>query len=218
MKICLRFFGEYGWKLIDSEKDKKEFNKLLEKKGIVIADSVIIGEYARIGDYVRIGGHSIIGEYVTIRNYVTIGKHVRIGDSSEIGRYSKIEDYTKVENNFNRHGKDTFTQKNIFYTTGVLMQEGKGVFYKVVKRDLTSLHDNRYRYEYGKGDILNLKKKQDTRGEKEFIWMSYSEAISFKGVDDNYKVISAEIKLQDIITVHYGIKVRAFSMVREVRL
>src|SRR3990167_462345 len=131
MKIYLYFKNE-GWKLVEAK--DKELKKLLNERNIIIFHSarigdyttighsarmdyfvtignfVTIGDYAKIGYYVKIGNSSTIGDYAKIGYYVTIGNFVSIGDYATISDYAKISDYTRIGNEFNKDGKDTFTE------------------------------------------------------------------------------------------------------------
>ena len=98
------------------------------------------------------------------------------------------------------------------------MQNGIGIFYKAVKPDLTNLYSGKYQYKIGKGDEnLELKRDQAKDCGEGWHWTSYNGAVAFAEKEE-HKIISAEIKLKDILSVYAKVRVRAFDKVKVVEL
>ena len=187
MKIYLWFVNE-GWKLVDSEEDNK-FNDYLKKRNIVISDSAKIGNYAEIGN------------------------SAKIGDYAEIGNSAKIGNYAEIKINFNKDNKQVFSEEYIFYMVGVLMQKGKGIFYKAVQKDLTDFQTGKYQYKIGKDDDCKLKRNQEIECGEGWHWTSYERAVAF-AEKRPHKIISAEIELKDILSVYNKVRVKKFANVK----
>lgn len=188
MKVYLWF--EEEWKLVDSEEKSlfgKSFEELLKERNITIGDRATIGYRSTIGDRATIGDEATIGYRATIKE------------------------------NFNKDGKDIFTPEYILYQTGIVIQNGKGIFYKAVKEDLTDFHTGKYQYKIGKGDKIKLERDQSIECGVGFHFTNYQNAVAF-AEKRPHKIISAEIKLDDILSVHNKIRVRAFSKVKSVNL
>ena len=204
MKIYLQFSGE--WKLIDSEKEKG-FKKLLEERNIIISDSAEIGDSAKIGDSAEIGNYAKIGYYAKIGNYA------EIGNSAEIGNYAKIGDSAKIPAKFNK----IFSALNISFMVGVIMQGERGIFYKAVTPELKDFYTGEYQYKIGRGDELKLKRDQKIECGEGFHFTSYERAVVFAD-KRNHKIISAEIEMKDILSVHNKVRVKAYKNVKLVEL
>ena len=171
---------------------EKNFADLLEERNIKISDYAKIGYFAKISDYAK------------------------IGDYAEIGYFAEIGD------KFCTTEKDIFSELNIFYMTGILIQNGKGIFYKAVKPDLSCFYENenriKYQYIVGKGDEnKKLKKDQSIDCGEGWHWTSYEKAVAFARRKP-HKIISAEIDVKDILSVYTKIRVKKFSNVQVVKL
>ena len=98
------------------------------------------------------------------------------------------------------------------------MQNGIGTFYKAVNTDLTDLYSRKYQYKVGKGERNNkLKKDQSANCGQGWHWTSLWGAIKFLE-DKKGTIISAEIKLKDILSVYNKVRVKAFSNVQIVKI
>ena len=246
MKIYLWFSDKEEWKMIDAT--GKKLKKLLDERNIFISDSAEIGDYAKVGNSATIGDYAKIGDSATIGNSAeigdlakvgdfakigysakvgysaeigdsaTIGDYAKIGDSAKIGNLAKIGNSATIEDNFNKDGKDTFTPLNIKIMTGIIMNNGVGLFYKSVNPDLISFHDKKYQYKIGKGDSdKKLERDQSTDCGLGWHWTNYDNAIVFAR-ENSHKIISAEIRLEDILSVYNKVRVKAFKNVQEVKL
>ncbi len=101
---------------------------------------------------------------------------------------------------------------------GVIMQNKKGIFYKAVKPDLTDFHTGEYQYKIGKGDKNpKLKRNQKINCGDGWHWTSYERAVVF-AQKKPHKIISAEIEMNDILSVYNKVRVKAFKNVQEVIL
>ena len=99
-----------------------------------------------------------------------------------------------------------------------MIQHGEGVFYKAVQPDLTDLHSGTYQYKVGQGDKnKKLKRDQTIDCGEGWHWTSYEKAVAF-AEKKPHKIISATIKLDDILSVYTKVRVREFSDVKVVEL
>jgi len=244
MKIFL--WTDKGWQLFNSK--KKGFEKELQERQIIISplaeigNHVKIGDYAVIGDYTKIGNDTIIGHYTKIGTYTEIGDYavidtatkigisakigdyaeigvdVKIGDFAEIGNYVKIDDHAIIGDCAKIVKVDTFSELNVLLKTGVVMNNEEGIFYKAVRPDLTDFYSGKYQYKIGKGDRNpKLKRNQNIECGEGWHWTSFWRAIEFLGVRKGI-IISAKIKLKDILAVHQEVRVKAFSNVQVVKM
>ena len=99
----------------------------------------------------------------------------------------------------------------------VSMQNKKGIFYKCVKPDLKDFYTGKYQYKIGKGGNIRLKRNQEIECGDGFHWTSYNRAVKF-AQNREYKIISAEIELKDILSVYNKVRVKRFKNVQEVKL
>ena len=100
---------------------------------------------------------------------------------------------------------------------GVLVRKGIGVFYKAVNPNLTDFYSGNYQYKVGKGDSnRELKKDQSIECGKGWHWTSYERAVAFAG-SKPHTIISAVIKLKDILSVYNKVRVKAFHNVQIVK-
>jgi hypothetical protein len=201
MKVYLRTNGE--WKLFKGDDLKDEFGK----REIRIVDHAEIGYDAKIGNYAEIGDYAKIGNYAKIGYDAEIGYYAEIGDHAKIGNYAKI----------GKIATDCFTESNIFIRTGIVMQNERGIFYKAVQKNLADWHTGNYQYIIGKGDQKNLERNQDMDCGDGWHFTGLWNAIAFLGKKEG-KIISAEISLEDILSVYNKIRVKAFSNVQIVEL
>lgn len=207
MKVYLWTNNE--WKLYDS--NKRGFQKELKKRNIIIGDRAeigdraVIGNGAKIGNWAEIGYGAKIGDGAVIGNGAVIGGEATIGDGAEIG-------YTP----------DIFSELNVLLMTGVSMINGTGTFYKAVKPDLTDFYTGKYQYKIGKGSRNNkLKRDQSIDCGKGWHWGSYWTAVAFLSKQSNGVIISATIKLKDILSVsgkYHKVRVKAFRNVQLVKM
>ena len=166
------------------EGTKKELQRELDKRNIYVSDSAEIGNSAKIGYFAKIGYSAKIGYYA------------KIGDSAEI-----------------LVTPEHFSELNILLQTGIKMEKGIGVFYKCVRDDLIDFYTGKHQYVVGKGSRMNLEKDQNIDCGEGYHFMDFWGAVRFldrrKG-----KIISAKIKLKDILSVHTKVRCRAYSDVK----
>ena len=218
MKIYLQVDSKW-WKWIAVDSKNDNFNKELADRNIVISDSAKIGDFVKIGNHVKIRYGANIGAYVEIGNYARIGGGAEIGCSAIIGDYVEIEKNAKIWE-FARIYKtpDVFSKLGIFIHTGILIQNGEGIFYKAVRENMTDFYSATHKYEIGKGaEIKYLKRNQDVECGKGFHFTSLWGALGFLR-ENRGKIISAKIKLDDILAVHQKVRVKAYSDVQVVNI
>ena len=145
---------------------------------------------------------------------IVISNYAKIGDSAKIGDYAKIGNSAKI-----LRTPDNFSELNILLKTGVVMQNGEGIFYKAVRTDLCAFwNGGNYRYKVGKGDrCKNLKKEQSVECGEGWHFTSLWGAIAFLEKREGI-IISARIRLKDILSVHKKVRVKAFSDVKIVKI
>jgi hypothetical protein len=100
---------------------------------------------------------------------------------------------------------------------GVLMQNEEGVFYKAVKPDMKDLYSGKYQYVERKGDKRKLERNQSVECGEGWHWTSYKRAVSFADKKPHL-IISAKIKMKDILSVYNKVRVKEFSDVKIVKL
>jgi len=186
---------------------------------VVISNYTVIDSYTKIANYVGIGYSSKIGYGVKIDNYavicdfVIIGNYSKIGDNALIHAHANIGSYVEIPNGF----KDIFSPLNIQIMTGVIMQNGVGMFYKAVTPELRDFESEQYQYKIGKGDSCRVKRNQQIKYGKGTYWTGYERAIELaKGVP--HKIISATIKIDDILAVYNEVRVKNFNNVQEIKM
>lgn len=91
--------------------------------------------------------------------------------------------------------------ENIRCQTGLVAFNGKVIAYKQVRRDLTSIYDNRFKYKVGEiaeAETWADNKKSCAAG------LHFSNSTRWNADIENPTYLVAEIKLEDIITVQEG--------------
>ena len=152
--------------------------------------------------------HIKISPTASIGNWASIGDRASIGNKTYIGVGASIKKFEK------------FTDIDILIHIGVVMQGGRGVFYKAIKEDLTDFYSGKYQYKIGKGDCnKQLKRAQNINCGDGWHFTNLWQAIKF-GKEQNipFKIISAEIELADILSVYEKVRVKAFKNVQEVKI
>ena len=130
-------------------------------------------------------------------------RNIICSNSAEIGDYAEIEKF------------DIFSELSILVNVGVVMNNGVATFYKAVRPDFYDFYSGEYRYKEGmeEGDD-GLKKDQSIDCGKGWYWTSFWRAIEFGKDKGKYKIISAEVKMEDVLSVYNKVRVRAFSNVK----
>jgi hypothetical protein len=108
---------------------------------------------------------------------------------------------------------------NILYQLGIVLNNGKGIFYKAVKKDFTDFYSGKHSYKKHKSFKMNLKRDQDKECGEGFHFTNYQNAVAFgKEQREGFKIISAEIHLKDILAIHQKVRVKAYANAQEVTL
>ena len=166
-----------------------------------VGNSATVGDSAKVGNYATVGYYATVGDNATVGNYATVGNHIVIGN------YCKIE---KAK---------AFSELDVFLKTGIIMQNGEGTFYKAVSPELKAMSDygNEYQYTEGGSDSMQLKRDSDLSCGPGWHFTSLHNAVSF-AAGKPHRIISATVKLKDIMAIHDKIRVRAYSNVQIVKL
>jgi len=186
---------------------------------VKISDNVKIDSYSTIYKNTeirykaRIGHYNLLGENVLIGSVVTIKNHVSVGDNSVINDYVTIGGFMIIPDDSN----ETFTPLNVLLMIDVVMQNGIGKFYKAVTPELKDFYSGEYQYKVGEGDSCQLERNQEIECGQGWHWTNYKRAIEFAKRKE-HKIISADIKLEDILSVYKKVRVKAFDNVQIVEL
>jgi UDP-3-O-[3-hydroxymyristoyl] glucosamine N-acyltransferase len=187
--------------------------------GAEIGDRAKIGDGATIGDGAKIGYSATIGDGAKIGYSATIGDWAKIGDGATIGDGAEIGDRATIGDGATIGKVDAFSELYIFMQTGVVIKDGKGIFYKAVQDDLTDFYSGKYQYKKGKGDKRDLKKDQSVNCGEGWHWTGLWGAVGFLAEKQNKgKIISAEIEMKDILSVYNKVRVKAFKNVQIVKM
>ncbi|MCK9598160.1 MAG: hypothetical protein M0R06_03905, partial [Sphaerochaeta sp.] len=147
-----------------------------------------------------------------VGNYAAVGYNATVGDNAAVGYNATVGDNATVEK---------FTPISvigILVNVGIDISSGEATFYKAVKPDLTDFYTGLYQYRVGKsGEIKGLKVDQSVECGPGFHFTNLWSARAFAG-DKPYVLISATIKLKDILSVHAKVRCRKFFNVKIVTI
>ena len=109
---------------------------------------------------------------------------------------------------------------NLFLLAETQLIKEKAIFYKAVREDLTDFYTGKYQYTMSKGNRNNkLVRDQDLECGAGWHFTNLWEALAFgKDKQQPFKIISAEIGLKDILSVHRKVRVKAFKNVQLVEI
>jgi len=96
---------------------------------------------------------------------------------------------------------------------------GYYTFYKAIREDLTDFYSGKYQYKEGKGDKVKAERNQDMQcGNNCWHFTNLWNSISFGRSKGNFKIISAKVHINDILSVYDKVRVRKFSDVKIVNI
>ena len=201
----------------------------------IIGSGVKIGKLARIGHYAYIGAGSRVGSRavvmedakvetgVSVGEKAVIGTGARIGSNSKIGRSAHVDDgsyvppFTIVPDNFGWSPETTCSAENILWSTGVPFVNGSARLFAAVTPDLFSLvGGDDYQFKIGKGEFdATLRRDKWEPFRRNGWWFTSYPLAKAHAAGRPHKIISAEIKLKDVVDVRCGwVKVRRFADVQ----
>ena len=135
-----------------------------------------------------------------VKRKISIASTATVGDNATVGKFEPI------------------SAIGILVNVGVDISAGEAVFYKAVKPDLTDFHTGQYQYRVGKGDeIKGLTADQEVECGPGFHFTDLWKARAFAG-NRPHVLISATIKIKDILSVHNKVRCSKFSNVKIVNI
>jgi len=96
-----------------------------------------------------------------------------------------------------------------------LLADEKGyiTMYKAVKEDLTDFYSGKYQYKLGKGDSCKAKRNQNIQCGEGWHFTNLWNANAF-GKGKKYRIISAKVHIDNILSVYDKVRVNKFSNVK----
>ena len=83
---------------------------------------------------------------------------------------------------------------------------------------MRDFYTGKYLYGIGKGDCVDLPRNQEIECGEGWHFTNYWNAVTFGESRENYVIISAEIALEDVLSVYSKVRVKKFSNVQIVKL
>lgn len=200
MKIFL--MTNEGWKFFEDLSGEER-----AKRKIIISSSAEIGNSADVGDYAKIGDTAEIGSYAKIGDSAKIGKSAKIRDYAEIGDYQVVT-----------HTAKDFSVEVLYQQLNIISDNGYYILYKSVKPDLSSFYTDAFVYKEGmewRDDSLSRNQSIECGAGCHF--STYKKAVKF-AQKRPHMIISAKVHIDDILSVHQKVRVRAFSGVKIIKL
>jgi hypothetical protein len=111
---------------------------------------------------------------------------------------------------------DIFTKEYIFIQLGLLPdKKGYYTMYKAVKENLTDFYSGKYQYKIGERDTCKAERNQRIQcGDNCWYFTNLWNANAFGKENRPYKLISAKIHIDNILSIYDKVRVNKFSNVQ----
>jgi len=176
--------------------------------GCSLGDACSLGDRCSLGDGCSLGYACSLGDRCSLGYGCSLGYRCSLGYGCSLGDACSLGDGCSPKN---------FSELNILLKTGITMNNQEGIFYKCVKPDLTDFYSGKHQYKVGKGSKMKLERNQNIECGEGFHFTSFWGARAFLAQKDGV-IISARIKLKDILSVYNKIRVKAYSDVQIVKI
>ena len=148
---------------------------------------------------------------IIISNHATVGYYAKVGYNATVGNNAKVGDNATVDK------FPDISKQAILINVGIDISKGYATFYKTVRPDMTDFYTGKHHYIKGKGaEIKGLTMDQNVECGEGFHFTNIWQAIAFASGKE-YVLISATVKLCDILSVYNKIRCRKYSNMKVVK-